>query len=249
MRLLVFVALGVCLFMQAACGGDARDALSRITDKPEYQRWKSYKFHEDRKNIREQYDSDDDEDDYREKPAPKREYSRRYEENDTPGSVAGFSGLFKFLGYLLLVVTVVFIAFSIFQHYREGREVATEKKKPPVAAAKALADGDALALDGSEWDRETERLLRQGDIRLAYRALYLGLLSELHSQGRIVFSRNRTNWQYVRSYKGESAMRREFADLTDVFDQVWYGLVPISGDGEIRSLASRIARLLSQGGA
>ena len=69
-----------------------------------------------------------------------------------------------------------------------------------------------------------DELAGQEDLRLAFRAMYLALLSGLHRDGRVNYNRRRTNWTYVRGFKGQEDDRRRFGQLTDAFDGSWYGL-------------------------
>ena len=68
------------------------------------------------------------------------------------------------------------------------------------------------------------RLAQGGDHRMAFRAMYLALLSGLHSAGVIRYRRQQTNWAYVQSFDGPAARRELFVELTGRFDEVWYGL-------------------------
>lgn len=68
-----------------------------------------------------------------------------------------------------------------------------------------------------------ERLAAAGDRRGAVRALYLALLGDLHAQGAIVYDRHRTNREYLRTMRLESARAVAFADAVELFDRKWYG--------------------------
>lgn len=159
------------------------------------------------------------------------------------------SRLFTLLGYVLLAVAAVFLVIALGAYIRD--RLRNAGKKPvaaaPVSIAKALEDGDALAYDKAEWSKQADFMLGEGDIRLAFRSLYLGLLSGLHEQGRIVFAQTRTNWHYVRSFRGAGEARRVFAEMTDVFDRVWYGLLPAVDEDGLQAMRGKVGALLAEG--
>ena len=131
----------------------------------------------------------------------------------------------KVLGYVIIGVVAVFVVFIVWRILQErhgSRAQAAVLSREQVR--EALDSGSALALDTPQWLVEADRLAREGDFRAVYRALYLALLSGLHSRGKIDFRRSRTNWTYVRRFRGEGQQRSVFAALTERFDRVWYGL-------------------------
>jgi hypothetical protein len=60
-------------------------------------------------------------------------------------------------------------------------------------------------------------------LREALRALYLGLLVYLHRARLIHYHPALTNWQYVRRYAGGERGQSLLRQLTQVFDEKWYG--------------------------
>jgi hypothetical protein len=102
------------------------------------------------------------------------------------------------------------------------------------AAAQGSPDGvrlggegmpDALSRPADSWERLAEQFVREGQWRLALRALYLALLVTLHQRGIIRYERERTNGDYVGALSG-NPVREPFASLTVLFDQAWYGNKP-----------------------
>lgn len=158
------------------------------------------------------------------------------------------TGLFSVIGLVILGIALSFLIFAIIMYLRDkSRGTSRKEDAPRVGIAKALEDGNALAYDKTEWQRQAELYLAGGDIRLAFRSLFLGLLSGLHEQRRIVFARNRTNWHYVRHFRGGADERRDFAEMTDLFDRVWYGLVPVLDPVGLEEMNSRVSALLERG--
>lgn len=112
----------------------------------------------------------------------------------------------------------------------------------------ALQSGDALSLPTDQWLDEARRQAAEQNFRAVYRALYLALLSGLHQAGKIQHNRNRTNWVYVRQYRGSDEERVVFSELTDLFDRVWYGhRAPAEGSG-LDQVQRKVALLTGTGG-
>lgn len=243
------VALTLCLLLLAApcrAGGDTRDELRRIMSAPEYNRWRldgekaeaagPSLFERLLDWLAEHIGTPEE----RPVEPPAADFD--------PGSLRTAGRAFTVMGYVLLGLAGLFFLFVL---YRIWRERDSRPKAPPpaerVGLARALEEGDALAYADAEWSAEAERLLRAGEARLAFRSLYLGLLSGLHARGRIVFAANRSNWQYVSAFKGEG--REEFAALTGLFDRVWYGRMATVAPEGMPALRARAAALLGGGRA
>ena len=111
--------------------------------------------------------------------------------------------------------------------------------------AQALAEGEALAFQSPEWLDEADRLAAEREFRAVYRALYLALLSGLHAANKIDFRKTRTNWTYVRGYRGPEPEKAAFTSLTALFDRVWYGEQP-AAHSSIPDLRRRVAWLLAK---
>lgn len=260
-RAIVTMSLLVLVLMTAgpaaAPASEENEELGRILSKPEYNRWRNmvpeadyggagwdvqppnwlerfFQWLRDWLNRESQADSG----------------KERRETSSRKGWMPlGFSSqLFSLLGIVLLAAALIVLAFAVHSLWRGRRG----EKSPPAKAAgagiaQALRDGDALAFEKTAWERQADACFDGGDLRGAFRSLYLGLLSGLHEQGRIVFARNRTNWQYVRQFRGEGRARNDFAEMTDLFDRVWYGSVPALDAAGFRSVKKRVGTLL--GGA
>lgn len=152
------------------------------------------------------------------------------------------------IAFALGGLAAALLLYALYSFWRERNKPAAPKKAAAtVGASEALENGDALAMDNFAWRKEAERRLHAGEIRLAYRSLYLGLLSGLHSQGRIVFSRNRTNWQYVDSLRTNDPLRSEFAALTELFDRVWYGHAAALDQEGLDALSASVQAILGPG--
>jgi hypothetical protein len=160
------------------------------------------------------------------------------------GSSAALPTILELLGWVIALMALLLIGVLLFQAIRSSR-------RPDTAMAvlsrqqiqDALESGNALALGPAEWLDEAQRLAAEQNFRAVYRALYLALLSGLHTAGKIEHNRGRTNWIYVQHYRGPAEERDTFGQLTELFDRVWYGRKGAE-DRNIDQLRNTVATLI-----
>lgn len=131
--------------------------------------------------------------------------------------------------YLLLAAVVIYLIVLIIRWLierplrEEGRMAVASTVLPPLEAS---ATENALDHSVDEWERFAQQWLGRGDVRQAVRALYLATLVHLHRERKIDYNRALTNWIYVRQFRGEGEHQQVLRQLTQVFDEVWYGERP-----------------------
>lgn len=175
---------------------------------------------------------------------------RRTPSNSSPSPSTGASSappfrwdtLLQPLGWAVLIAAVAGLLYAVWVHRHGMRRRSTAPVTREQLDA-ALVKGDALAADAPAWSRHARDLVAQGDLRLAYRAAYLALLTGLHRAGRIHYRRQRTNFTYVNGYRGPREQQSRFAQLTDAFDECWYGHQTPDADG-FATLEQETGRLL-----
>lgn len=159
----------------------------------------------------------------RHRKVPKMRTHKAGPRSDDFGAVAGAMG--RVLLIFLAVIAAGLIAWIVWTliQQKRGPKMATTPAIPPINVKKAMAEGDALAQSSDAWMNLAAELGSAGDWRMAYRAMYLALLSSLHAAGRITFRKSLTNRAYVTRYRGPAEECRTFSALTEIFDRVWYG--------------------------
>lgn len=126
--------------------------------------------------------------------------------------------------WILVALVALMLVVGVVREWRNRR-----RRKGATAVLhreklrEAMDRGDALAADEDDWRAGARAFHAEGDARGAYRALYLALLASLHRHRWIVFKPARTNWAYVRGFRGPVPSRDAFAALTETFDECWYG--------------------------
>ena len=163
------------------------------------------------------------------------------------GFGSSLPGMLKVIAIVVIVVAVVLLFVVLFRSIKvRPPQGPTAKILSREQLHEALQSGDALALGSVEWMDEARRLAMEQNFRAVYRALYLALLSGLHTAGKIEHSRNRTNWFYVSQYRGPASERTTFSHLTDLFDRVWYGRL-VAVNGNLDEIRQQIAELTASG--
>ena len=126
---------------------------------------------------------------------------------------------------------------------RRRRQTAQLSIPLAVAPIPDLSDS-AVATERSEdeWFALAERLQREGELRLALRAAYLGLLAGLAQRQWLTIRRDRTNREYLHEFtrrwgrRPEAGVeqRREIPEKLRgslrQFDRVWYGAQAVTAD-------------------
>lgn len=158
-------------------------------------------------------------------------------------SASSSVGWIKFLGIAIGAAALGVVIVVLIRKMRSGGAKGAFPTIEKAAIASALDKGDALLMDGSGWFGVADGYAARGEYRLALRATYLSLLATLHDQRKIQFRKNRTNWIYVRNFRGPEPERSGFAALTGIFDRVWYGNEATTADtlAEVRSRLRVIA--------
>lgn len=93
---------------------------------------------------------------------------------------------------------------------QQARIVLGEKLEPDQSATDLLSDAEALA--------------RRGELRKAIRKAYIALLVELGERKIISLAQHKTNRDYLRAVREVHPLYGDVKQLTDIFEQHWYGL-------------------------
>jgi len=149
--------------------------------------------------------------------------------------------------FLLLAVALSVLAILFLRLWKQSRSrkvIAAEA----VAAAPDLNDENVVAdqLPEDGWLALAQDMMRQGNLRLALRALYLATLAHLARREVVRIARFKTNLEYEREVRRRARALPElqdaFARNVGRFDRAWYGLheVTPAALGEFESDVQRI---------
>ena len=130
-----------------------------------------------------------------------------------------------------------------------GRAIAGQLVAAGEVAVPDLTDDGVLAtqLPEDEWLRLAQRLLTDGERRLALRAFYLSALSSLAARGLLVIARHKSNRDYLLELRRRARVQPElpgvFGRVVARFERVWYGSHP-ADDGLLADFQTDRALLL-----
>ena len=141
-------------------------------------------------------------------------------------TVSPFSGLgslafvLQILLYALILGIIGFLIyrFAPFFVSKYRRREKREKKERVILGERLAADETAQNL----FD-EAERLAREGNLRGAIRKGYIALLCELSDKKIIGLSQHKTNRDYLRDVRKQTALYASMSGLTNNYERHWYG--------------------------
>ena len=138
--------------------------------------------------------------------------------------------------WLMLVAILTLGAGTVLFWLRRRRQTAQLSVPLAVAPIPDLSDSTvASERSEDEWFALADRLAREGELRLALRAAYLGLLAGLGQREWLTIRRDRTNREYLNEFTRRWGRRPEAgleqrAEIPEKlrgslrqFDRVWYG--------------------------
>jgi Domain of unknown function (DUF4129) len=148
----------------------------------------------------------------------------------------------KDLRLWLALVAVMTLAVGLLLFWLRRRREAAQVSLPLAMAPLPDLSNSAVASQRSEdeWFALAERLEREGELRLALRAAYLGLLAGLAQREWLTIRRDRTNREYLDEFSRRWRRRPQAAVQARVevpeklrsslrlFDRVWYGFYAVT---------------------
>ncbi|MFC1587283.1 DUF4129 domain-containing protein [Planctomycetota bacterium] len=136
---------------------------------------------------------------------------------------------------IVICLGLIFMVYRIVTEIR--RQAVLPIKHGSLDYAQAATTEDAMDLSADEWGKFAQDCRQQGDLRMALRGVYLGLLVRLHRSRSITYNKNKTNWEYVGEYGQAGPARDVFSRLTRIFDFKWYGMEMVQSSEYERYLA------------
>ena len=133
------------------------------------------------------------------------------------------------------------LGFYVLRRSRGGAASVSVSASPVVTTDR---DADPTARNSNEWADYALELASEGRAREAIRAWYHAVLVTLYRAGLLHYRKGRTNWEYAFSLSPSVPWRPRFLDITQTFDDEWYGRTESSTDalGHFRAEATSILR-------
>jgi hypothetical protein len=139
----------------------------------------------------------------------------------SPGSAGVFSKIAQVFVIVLALAVLAFVVKLFLPRLLRSRR--SKRKTKPEAR---IVLGEKLEPDQSALDllSEAEALARQGELRAAIRKAYIALLVELGERKILSLAQHKTNRDYLRAVRDRQPLYGNVKQLTDSFEQHWYGL-------------------------
>ncbi|WP_457654450.1 DUF4129 domain-containing protein [Rhodocaloribacter sp.] len=158
-----------------------------------------------------------------------------------PLGASALRPVWRFVYYAVVAAAMVFLLLRLLRMDVSG---VLRGKKTRVRPADLLEE-DLATVD---FDAGIEAAAAAGDYRRAVRLFYLKALRELADRNLIVWRREKTNHAYVDELR-RTPVRRPFAELTYLFEYIWYGEFPVdeAAFGRMRRAFARFDEHLGEG--
>jgi len=138
-----------------------------------------------------------------------------------PGSAGLLTQIAQVFIIVLAVAVLAYVVKLFLPRLLRSRRPAKKTKQQA-----RIVLGEKLEPDQSATDllSEAETLARRGELRAAIRKAYIALLVELGERKIISLAQYKTNRDYLRAVRKVQPLYGDVKQLTDSFEQHWYGL-------------------------
>ncbi len=154
---------------------------------------------------------------FEEKTPPKKEKPKK---KQAPKSSSGQASI-NIGDYKFLFITIALLLLGLFIFYLI-RNTGPNNKKVTTSLLINLNELDEKTLKEAELRTPLDIAIRNKDFKTAYRLRYLQVLQQLIGKNLIVYSKEKTNYEYLMQLSGKTAYE-PFRMLTFNFDGIWYG--------------------------
>jgi hypothetical protein len=141
-------------------------------------------------------------------------------------------GPFGGVGFVVIAVVIAIVAvltllaLEVMRRSKPGARMPLAVSDPQSSRR----DEDPLSRGANEWERYAAQLAAAGRIREAIRAWFHAVLVTLYAAGILHFRKGRTNWEYIALLAPALPWRGDFVQLTQRFEEEWYGHAESTAD-------------------
>ena len=129
------------------------------------------------------------------------------------------SGVGTYLMYALIIAIVLGLVWYILK----ARNAGMFKGE----AVDVAEESEYIAFEENiheiEFEDEITRAVRLGNYRKAVRLRFLNVLKDLTDRGHIQWRINKTNFEYIAEIQPQTALKKDFTDITLLYEYIWYG--------------------------
>ncbi len=125
------------------------------------------------------------------------------------------STVIQYIVYLLGAVAVIAILYVLWRKAQDKTEKLAATRRGAAAVEKIL--------DSSGYKAEAANYAKTRDFKSACRSIYLCFLQNMHEKSVVVFAPAKTNFEYRYLLVSYPALQKEFINLADIVEHVWFG--------------------------
>ena len=160
-----------------------------------------------------------------EKIAKEKDYTETYVDSETKEKNTGASnvkmpsmdlGGLKYLFYFLVAGAILFVVAKILQNINSSPAINIDQGR--VYTLEEVED-KMLEID---LDKILNDALIAKDYRLALRINFLIIIKKLTLSGKIVWTKEKTNWEYLNEIR-DKVLAEKFKLIVLTFETIWYG--------------------------
>lgn len=130
--------------------------------------------------------------------------------------------LFSTIGAIIFwLLVVLLLAYVLFKMYRGDFRLFFKRDEKPINKEfeQELSSEDVMNTD---WESRIDLARKEGDLRLATRFLFVHTLQILHHKQHIIYSIDKTNFDYYRMIN-KNELKSLYRILMTRFEYVWFG--------------------------
>lgn len=161
----------------------------------------------------------------------------------------GVEGVFKGLFYLILIAALIGVTIIVIKIIRKKQQLEPAVVETEETSTIPDLEDENIAADQlpeDEWMALAAKMMDEGNLRLALRAMYLSGLAHLAERQFVTIAKFKSNLDYQREIQRRARAFPEtqnaFSDNVRLFDLVWYGMREVNTDqlNHFRSNLSQI---------
>lgn len=156
--------------------------------------------------------------DYNEKKPEKKKDETKSGESDGNRAIAPWGGAaFRLIAYLVLIGVVILLLYLVLKN------ISLKQKLTKTNIAREDYEAPVENIEEIDIDNWLRQARAEGNLRLAIRLYYLGLLKKLNETGLIIWKKDKTNRDYLTELFSRNEYFDEVKTLTLSYEQIWYG--------------------------
>lgn len=158
---------------------------------------------------------------------------REIKQESKPKDIAWVHSV-RFFLYAIIAILVCFALFLGLKLYKNRTSKKAETGSVAASPQPDLNDENVSPADfaSNQWNQLADRLIKEGSLRLALRAIYLGILAHLSESHLIYLAKYKSNRDYLLELRRREHVMQGlvtiFSNTVKAFDKAWYGMYDVA---------------------